>query len=193
MKQRLLTGIAIVLLGWAGSAQASPITYTETGTGSGVLDGTAFANALVTFTFNGDTANVGPFGGTCAACLVNVPATSVTVKVAGVGTDTLTDPVGIIGIPVPDPECGGPPCLAFVDDKQGTPGVALLATISNGLLGYNLINPIGPISGDAFADVIPVKTKLGTFNWTSSPETSTFTATQVPEPGTMVQIGRAHV
>jgi hypothetical protein len=52
--KRLLTGIAIALLGWAGSAQATPITYTETATGTGVLDGTHFNNALVTI---GDVLN----------------------------------------------------------------------------------------------------------------------------------------
>jgi hypothetical protein len=191
MKQRLLTGMAIVLLGWAGSAQATPITYTETATGTGMLDGTTFTNALVTITFSGDTSNVGPFtGGSCASCLLN-PALSATVNVAGVGTDTFTDPSGIIDSPVPIPEFGGVPGVVFVDAKPGTSGVTLLLTMSNGLLGYNLINPIGPISGGAFADVTVVDTKSGTFKWTSSPGTSTFTAaaSPVPEPGSMVLLG----
>ena len=193
MKLRLLTGIAIALLGWAGSAQSTPITYTETGTGSGVLDGTIFNNTLVTITFFGDTSNVAPFnnGPSCPSCLVNVPALSATVNVAGVGTDSFTDTVGIIDEPIPSPGFGGLPGLGFVDAKPLTNGVALLVTKSNGLLGYDLISSIGPISGGAFADTIAVNTKSGTFVWTSSPETSTFTATvsPVPEPGSLVLLG----
>ncbi len=194
MKQRLLAGIAIVLLGWASSAQASPITYIETATGSGVLNGTAFNNALVTISFFGDTANVAPFGDPgCPSCLVNVPALSATVNVAGVGTDTFVDSIGIIGLPIMTPDLGNQAGVVFVDAAPATNGLTILITASNALLGYDLISPIGPISGDVvFTDPV-FATKLGNFQWTSSPETSTFEATlaptAVPEPGSMVLLG----
>jgi hypothetical protein len=49
MKWGVLTAATAALLGvgWVTPVQATPITYTETGTGSGVLDRTAFTNALV--------------------------------------------------------------------------------------------------------------------------------------------------
>jgi len=190
MKQRVLTGIAIALLGWVGSAQATPITYTETTTGTGVLNGTAFTNALVTFTFSGDTSNVALFDPTCPGCLVNVPL-SAKVNVAGGGTDTFTDLVGVLGFPLPNPDLGNRAGVVFVDAAPGTSGLAIVMTVSNALLGYDLVSPIGPIPGDVvFADTV-FSTTSGSFRWRSTPETSTFTvaASPVPEPGTMVLVG----
>jgi hypothetical protein len=157
-----------------------------------VLNGTAFSSALVTVTFFGDTSNVAPFGGGCPSCLVNVPALSATVNVAGVGTDTFTDPFGIIDSPVPFLDFGNRPGVVFVDADPATSGLTVLITVSNALLGYNLISPIGPITGDMlFADTVFMKTKSGSFRWTSPPTTSTFTATvsPVPEPGSLVLLG----
>ncbi len=190
MKQRLLTAIAIALLGWAGSAQATPITYTETATGTGVLNETPFNNVLVTITFLGDTSNVAPFNEPgCPSCLLNFAA-SVTVNVPGVGTDTFTDSIGIIGFPVVIPELGIPG-VAMVDDHPGTNGLLILAVAGNGLLGYDLKSPIGPISGSAVTELSLLPTTLGSFQWTSAPETATFTAaaSPVPEPGSVVLLG----
>lgn len=186
---KFLTGIALAMLTWAGPAQATPITYTDSGTGSGVLDGTPFTNALVTVTFAGDTSNVAPFGDPgCPSCLVNVPALKATVNVAGVGTDTFTDVVGIIDIPVADPDLGNKAGVVFVDAAPGTSGLTILITASNALLGYNLISNIGPISGDMlFADPV-FSTKSGTFRWTAPPTISTFTAS-VPEPASILLVG----
>ena len=190
--KRLLAGIAIVLLGWAGSAQATPIKYTETATGSGALNGTSFSDALVTITFFGDTSNVGPFEPIdCPSCLANVPALSATVNVAGVGTDTFVDTIGIILIPVESPDFGDRAGVVFVDAAPATSGLAILMTASNALLGYDLVSPIGPISGDVvFTDAV-FTTTLGSFQWRLSPETSTFTVTAspVPEPGSLVLLG----
>jgi len=182
--------VALLAVGWVTPAEATPITYTESATGTGVLDGKSFTDALVTITFSGDTSNVASFGGGCGPCLVNVPALSTTVNVVGVGTDTFTDTVGIIGIPVLSPELGNMAGVVFVDAAPGTPGLAILVTISNALLGYDLISPIGPISGGAFADDV-FSTTSGSFQWASTPETSTFTATPspVPEPASIVLLG----
>jgi hypothetical protein len=188
MTRRLLTGIAIALLGWAGSAQATPITYMETATGTGVLDGTPFKDALVTIAFSGDTSNVALFDPSCPSCLVNVPL-SATVNVAGAGTDTFTDLIGVIGFPVLTPDLGNRAGVVFVDAAPGTPGLTILMTVSNALLGYDLVSPIGPISGDVlFADNV-FSTNSGSFQWAPFPETSTFSASPVPEPGSMVLLG----
>ncbi|HVZ08186.1 PEP-CTERM sorting domain-containing protein [Rhodopila sp.] len=42
----------------AGGAEAVPITYTETGIGSGTLGATSFTNKTLTITLQGDTSNV---------------------------------------------------------------------------------------------------------------------------------------
>jgi hypothetical protein len=192
MMKRLLAATAIVLLGWAGSAQATPITYIETATGSGALNGASFTDKLVTVRFFGDTSNVAPFDPVnCPSCLVNFPAFSATVNVAGVGTDTFVDPVGIIGIPVMFPDFGNRAGVVFVDAAPATSGLTILITASNALLGYDLVSPIGPISGDVvFTDAV-FATTLGSFRWRPSPETSTFTVTAsaVPEPGSLVLLG----
>jgi hypothetical protein len=112
------------------------------------------------------------------------------VNVVGV-TDTFADTIGIIGIPTKLPDFGDRAGVVFVDAAPATSGLAIVMTASNALLGYDLIRPIGPISGDVvFTDVI-FKTTSGHFQWTSSPATSTFTATPspVPEPGSMVLLG----
>jgi hypothetical protein len=124
---------------------------------------------------------------------VNVPALSATVNVAGVGTDSFVDTIGILGFPSASPDLGNRAGVVFVDAAPGTSGLALLITASNDLLGYDLISPIGPISGDVvFTDTV-FTTTLGSFQWRSSPETSTFQATiaptAVPEPGSMVLLG----
>jgi hypothetical protein len=199
MKRLVPTAVAmatVALLVWVTPAHATPITYTETATASGVLDGTLFTGALVTVTFFGDTSNVAPFGGgSCPSCLGNVPAASATVKVLGVGTDTFTDTVGIIGVPVPLAGLGNMAGVVFVDAAPGTSGLNILATLGNGLLGYDLISPIGPISGSALIEGIAVvyHTTAGSFQWNSIPGTATFTATEssapVPEPASIMLLG----
>ena len=191
MKRFALTGLAtatVALLGWVTPLEAAPITYTETTTGTGVLNGTPFTNALVTIKFFGDTANVGPFGQGCALCLVN-HASSGTVTVAGVGTDTFKDPLGILGFPFLSPDLNNMAGVAFIDAAPQTSGLLIIATINNGLLPYDLRGPFGPITGAAGSpnNTTTYSTMLGNFQWTSFPEVSTFTATvaPVPEPATL--------
>jgi hypothetical protein len=180
----------VALLGWVAPAQASPITYTETATASGVFNGTSFTNKLVTITFFADTSNVAPFGNGCGPCLVNL-STSATVNVPGIGTGTFIDPTGIIDFPQPflDPDIGGFAAVALVDAAPQTSGLLLLATLNNALIGYGLATSIGPITGGAATPdpTISYNTTLGIFQWNPYPESSTFTATAapVPEPATL--------
>ena len=46
-------GLAILLFGVAGLAQAVPITYTQTGIASGTLGGSTFTNASILMTMIG--------------------------------------------------------------------------------------------------------------------------------------------
>ena len=57
-------GLALALVGFAAQqANASPITYEFSGTGSGAIGGTSFTDALVVFTGTADTANRRASGG----------------------------------------------------------------------------------------------------------------------------------
>jgi hypothetical protein len=84
--KRLALMLAIGLLSVPYRAQATPITYTDTVTGTGALGALPFTNALVTISLTGDTSTV--FGDP-------VPRDfgSATVNVFGVGTATFTDPL----------------------------------------------------------------------------------------------------
>jgi hypothetical protein len=73
----------LILLLCVAPAQATPITYTVTGTATGVLGVFAFTDALVTITLVGDTSFVGnDFG-------------SATVSVTGIGTASFTDTMSV--------------------------------------------------------------------------------------------------
>jgi hypothetical protein len=198
MKQRVLTVAAIALLGWVTPVQASPITYVETiGTGSGVLDGIAFTNALVTVTLTGDTSTITPCCGSpippavsafFPGALLNVGSTSV--SVSGVRTDTITDPNMWI--------VAGPGGVIIADLVAGN---ALLGTKNVALSTSDLSTPIGPISGSAVwnsvNDTNPpavFATASGSFEWTNpnskTPGTSTFTSIEpVPEPTSILLFG----
>src|SRR4051794_1326680 len=75
-------GFAIALgLIAATTADAGMITYMQTVNGSGSLGGTAYVNALVTFTQTADTADVASLG-----TVSSVQAVTSTVSVAGFGS-----------------------------------------------------------------------------------------------------------
>ena len=76
--------VSAALAGFTAPAHAVPITYTETATATGFLDGTPFANALVTITVTGDTA-AAPSGG----IFQFYPLPGATVTVTGFGSDSL--------------------------------------------------------------------------------------------------------
>jgi hypothetical protein len=188
MKRLVLTVAATVaLLGCVSPVLATPITYTETVTGSGTLDSTPFSNALVTVTLTGDTTTVlsggGPFG-PCIPCFTN--AGSTTVNVFGVGTDTFTD-----SMVVWDNASAGINSIAIVDAT--IPGAVLY--INNiAFSTYQLTTSIGPISSapGLFVHVYP--TTSGNFTLTSVAGTGSFTATlgpqaTVPEPASIILLG----
>ncbi len=57
MVSRLFYGIILSAAMAAGAAQATPITYTFTGTGDGTVNGTAFSGQF-SFVFNADTSSI---------------------------------------------------------------------------------------------------------------------------------------
>jgi len=200
---------AILLFGIAGSAQAVPITYTQTGIASGILGGSAFTNASILMTMIGDTDNIvgnPEFEEDGVVIPANLffanPSFATTLNITGLGLVTITDPTAIYAIPIPvDIDEDGdvdPPVVIFgtVDhppDLWSFTGLG--GTFGQSLAGYQL-GAIGPITstggvGRDFSQ--EVNTSLGVLRFNSDIVDSsrgTFTATtSVPEPGSLLLLG----
>jgi hypothetical protein len=156
-------------LGFAAPAAASPIEYTETATGSGTLNGTAFTNDLITITAFGDTTGVI----TVMPGFFANPGAVGTVTVSGVGSDTL--PISVVFV-MQAPPLG--PSAGFADPVQNA---AILDTGDSAFSTYALNTAIGPITGPSFvrSDLTFATGSGGSFQILSAGD-STFTA--VPGP-----------
>lgn len=172
---------ATAVLGFAGSASATPITYVHTGSGSGSIGEVSFgALAPVAFTINatGDTANVQSCGG---GCLFN-DNLSASITIAGVGTFNFITPtrffsnVGIVGF-----------SRASGSDLFNGPTV----------VSWDMISSIGPVLGSGFLiqwGLSSVLTDGGTLFFNNGETNASFTATvgaQVPEPMTLWLVAMA--
>jgi hypothetical protein len=178
--RRLALTCAIGLLSVAHRADATPIIYMDTVTGTGTLGALPFTSAIVTISLTGDTSTV--FGDP-------VPRDfgSATVNVSGVGAATFTDPL-IWAIDNPGGTAGPVAGIADV-----TAGIFLLGTVNGAFTLYSLRSAIGPLSGPAvFNPGALFPTTLGNFALTSvAGNSSTFTAvtSAVPEPATVILLG----
>jgi hypothetical protein len=168
----LALGLAILLFGVAGPAQAVPITYTQTGNASGQI--TTPGGMVLTFdgeilmTLIGDTDNVvgnpefEDDGVTVpAGIFFGNPSVATTLNITGLGLVTISDPTAIYAFPIPvDIDEDGdmdPPLVIFgtVDapdeELPNDPGLfsftGLGGTGSDVLGGYDLRTAIGPITG----------------------------------------------
>ena len=200
---------AILLFGIAGSAQAVPITYTQTGIASGILGGSAFTNASILMTMIGDTDNIvgnPEFEEDGVVIPANLffanPSFATTLNITGLGLVTITDPTAIYAIPIPvdiDEDGDVDPPVVIFGTVDHPPDVwsftGLGGTFGQSLAGYHL-GAIGPITstggvGRDFSQ--EVNTSLGVLRFNSDIVESsrgTFTATtSVPEPGSFLLLG----
>jgi uncharacterized protein (TIGR03437 family) len=161
----------------AAVGTAAPITFTLTGTGSGVLAGKAFTNAAFSFTVTADTTTVQ----VPSCCLGDLDTatgspTSFTIGGPNGGTGTLMDD------------------QVIWTDKQGEVGIAhhndgdMIDIKSSTLNGFALATSIGPITGPASfvgscpgVDCTAFNTSLGQLTF-SSVNTVTFTSTVTTAP-----------
>jgi hypothetical protein len=118
------------------AAHATPMDYTFTGTGGGTINGTAFTGTF-TFIFDGNTANIAPFGS--EFILPNVGGTFS----EGGTTYTLNPIFGIIANP--DPSF---PRVGFFNSDI-TNGLVIN---NNAFAGYGLGTSLGPISAPTSGD-----------------------------------------
>src|SRR5262245_3888179 len=191
MKRHSLTfalGLAILLFGVAGLAQADPITYTQTGIATGTITGAngvvrSFTNASILMTMIGDTDNIlgnPQFEDDGFVVPANLyfanPSFATTLDIAGLGLVTITQPTAVYAFPIPvdidDDANVDPPVVIFgtVDDPPALFSfTGLGGTFNESLAGYHLgaIGPITSVGGIGRSFSQGVNTSLGVLRFTT--------------------------
>ena len=170
-------GIAsLTLLMTAGLANAEAIVYTEGFIGTGLLAGNSFTNSLVTLSVTGDTSAVtNPSSGFYALLPVTV-----SIKVDSLSTTAiLTDAGSMFANQAANVVTIGDDTIAF----------DIVDAIAAEFATYDLTTSIGPIPAQADISPIFFPTDQGGFKVTSVAGDATFTATVVPEPGSLAMFG----
>ena len=151
----------------AGTVNAASLSFVESTSASGSLDGASFTNALVTFSGMGSTNDITTVSPGIYA-IVGIP---VTVSVAGVGSDTFTDALELVSNQ-PSNDIG-------IGDYTVDQAI-LFGSVSNA--GYDLSISFGPVSGPAIINSgESFGTTAGSFDLTSA-GTTTYQATVSPAP-----------
>jgi hypothetical protein len=167
----------------ASPACAVPITYTETDTASGSLNGVAFSNATIVLSETSDTTNVtNPSPG----FFENVG--TITLSINGTAPVTFTGTP--TGVSVDQATGFGNPLADFFDSSVGI----IIGALDPAFGTYDLTTAIGPITatGVVFAGDTFFPTSGGGFILTGVFE-PTFTATipAVPEPNSLAILASA--
>jgi hypothetical protein len=196
MQRFVMVLAAIGILG--GIASAAPIVYTVTTTATGSLGGSTFTDASVTVTLTGDTSNV-VFGPSPLNVFLVNPG-SATIDISGLGTATFTDSIEILSSFDTLVFSGeSVVIIAQLDNPSGDSVTGIVLDEDAALFGYNLQNPLGPVSGTGGAasggnpsNIFP--TTAGnlffTSDFTSDAVPASLTVTGgVPEPTSMILLG----
>jgi hypothetical protein len=174
------------------AAFSFPVTYMETATISGSLNGVDFVDAQITITGSGDTANI-THGMPC--CFANrLGVSTVIFDLTGFGTGTFTDLVGVAvnqtntgGIPG-EPETG----ISGAGFSDFTSNFLILWTLDPAFSSWDLSIDIGPLIGPGFCNCNPAAnisfpTSLGQLHISATDPTFTadVAATPAPEPASL--------
>ena len=183
------TFLAVIVLGlaYSGRAEAGPISYTESITTNGTLDGTAFTSKLVTLTLTADSSNASFFQGSGFTRYTNT-INSATLTVAGIGSDTMLDSFSV-AVEV----FGGSNPFADFLVKDLTQSVDFFDTFTTAaaLTGVDLGHAFGPASGGAALDVTDsfgtsFQANTGSFLFANvGGGVSSVSATTTPEPSSL--------
>ncbi len=170
MKRPTLAIAVLAILGLgAGQAFGTTIVYSELTIGSGTMNDVPFTDQTINLTMIGDTTNVS--GG------LNSQGTF-QFSISGVGAGSLEQMV------------------VFVINSEAEAGfrsvgseLPALSTVDSVFATYDLTTAIGPITGPAEIDSgVFLNTTLGRLFITSAGD-STFTASIVPEPSSLLLLG----
>jgi hypothetical protein len=164
-------------------ARADSVTYTETVTASGTLNGQIFSNALVTLTATGDTSNVNTSGAPVSA---HIPV-PIDLTIAGIGSTMITDQTSVVS------NVGGGGLVGMSDL---TSDLGIMLTASSALQTfYDLESDFGPVTGNAvFNSGASFNTTDGSLIF-SAADDATFQAVvasstaPTPEPGSLALLG----
>ena len=151
---------AIISVLCVANAKASTVTYTESATVNGSLNGFSFASKLITETGTGDTTNISgsPF--------ITNPLSTVTFSVAGVGSGAFTDAFEVIN--------NQTTTIAGFEDFASSD---LLDIMNPAFASYDLSTSTGPITGPGSVNPgIFFPTNAGLLNLTGLTTNVTFTA-----------------
>ena len=161
--------VAINLTG--GTASANPVTYTETATVGGSLNGVSFSNQVITLTGSGNTANITqPTPGVFENFLTLL--FSIT---GGVGSGTFTNSTFVLS--------NNSGIIGGFSDATGN--AAILLTTNAAFGTYDLSTSLSPVSGTATTNQgrqNPTTAGPLVFNFNT---TATFSADVVPLPAAL--------
>jgi PEP-CTERM motif len=181
MKSIVVLGIAVwaTFGGLPETAQAAPITYTLSGTGSGSVNGTSFTNQAFTIMGVGDTVDLTTVS---ADKFPAVPLSSMSFTMSGFGTATPSNQMYMVNLYNLAADF-----LGFGNVSIGDGEVFFAA----GSGAWDLVSSFGPVSAtSAGSGYLP--TNLGTVQLSGYTGPTTFTATlgssAVPEPGTFAML-----
>lgn len=200
--------LLLAVVTFAPNAQATPIRYELTGTGTGKIGNTPFTDAKIDMVATADTAGVVSFTDGVFTFFAN-PFNSFTITIEGIGTATITDASELFTVPQPVPGFTTVPGVIFgrTDNPPALDGITGIGfNVSNALAGYAGGTGIGPITDTGTFGFNPlcstpghdpcISTSLGLLRFASNPDTpqdvttqTTFTATAVPEPATLLLLG----
>ncbi len=161
----------------ASAVHADIIRYTESFQATGTLGGQSFTDQTVTLTAFGDTTTLFSTPG-----FAEVDAVTSTVSINGMATASFADALNVFVVYA----FGG--IFGFTDPNATTSG-DILDVQASPFLTYDLISPIGPISGtfdDYFSLNNPTGTSAGDLIFTSVADSVVVTAAAVPEPSSIV-------
>jgi hypothetical protein len=161
----------------ASPARADSVTYTETVTATGTLNGQAFTDALVTLIATGDTSDVNTSGAPVSA---HIPV-SIDLTIAGIGSTMFTDQTSVLS------NVGGGGLIGMSDL---TNNFSIMLTANSALeTFYDLETDFGPVSGNpVFNTGQSFNTADGSLIFTAADD-ATFQAVvgsaPTPEPGSL--------
>lgn len=194
----LVAATAFILFGYQVPARANSITYVQSTVASGALGATTFTNKTVTLTLTADTSGVAPAPGDLGTLGLLMNIGTATVNIAGVGTATITDTVGVFSTY----NMSAADILLLSDGASSLPVVLIgtlpdfthiLLTSNAAFFGYGLATAIGPITGSGFPCCSSEQhhTTMGNliFSNTSTRDITFSATTSVPEPASVLLLG----